>query len=62
MEQLVPVALTQIKRDDALVTYAQRILPEMQAKFVKDCIKRAPEVQGTKSFVSWGVKFAEVLR
>lgn len=47
---------------DTLVEYAQRMVPEVQAKFVKDCITRAPEVQGTKSFVSWGVKFAEVLR
>lgn len=47
---------------DTLVEYAARLAPEMQAKFVKDSITRAPEVQGTKAFVSWGVKFAEVLR
>ena len=47
---------------DSLVEYAQRLLPEMQAKFVRDCITRAPEVQGTKAFVAWGMKFAEVLR
>jgi hypothetical protein len=47
---------------DVLVEYAQRLAPEMQAKFVKDSITRCPEVQGTKSFVAWGVKFAEVLR
>lgn len=47
---------------DALVTYAKRLPPEMQAKFVKDSMKRKPEVAGTKAFVDWGVKFAEVLR
>lgn len=47
---------------DALVTYAKRLPPEMQAKFVKDSLKRNPDVASTKAFVSWGVKFAEVLR
>jgi hypothetical protein len=47
---------------DALVTYAKRLPPEMQAKFVKDSMKRKPEVASTPAFVQWGVKFAEVLR
>ena len=47
---------------DALVEYAQRLSPEMQGKFVKDSMTRAPEVASTKAFVSWGVKFADVLR
>lgn len=47
---------------DTLVTYAKRLPPEMQAKFVKDSMKRKPEVASTKAFVDWGVKFAEVLR
>lgn len=47
---------------DAQVEYAQRLAPEIQAKFVKDSITRNPEVQGTRAFVTWGVKFAEVLR
>ncbi len=47
---------------DALAEYAQRLFPEIQAKFVKDCITRAPEVQSTRAFVAWGIKFAEVLR
>ena len=47
---------------DALVEYAKRMPPEMQAKFVKDSMKRHPEVAGTPAFVQWGVKFAEVLR
>jgi len=47
---------------DALVTYAKRLPPEMQAKFVKDSMIRCPDVASTKAFVSWGVKFAEVLR
>lgn len=47
---------------DALVTYAKRLPPEMQAKFVKDSIQRNPEVASTKAFVSWGVQFAEALR
>ena len=47
---------------DALVEYAQRLPPEMQAKFVKDSLTRKPEVASTKSFVRWGVKFSEVLR
>jgi len=47
---------------DTLVEYAQRLAPEMQAKFIKDSITRVPEVQGTRSFTEWGVKFAEVLR
>jgi hypothetical protein len=47
---------------DALVTYAKRLPPEMQAKFVKDSMIRTPEVSSTKAFVEWGVKFAEVLR
>lgn len=50
------------KNYDALVEYAQRLTPEMQAKFVKDSSGRKPEVMSTKAFVSWGVKFAEVLR
>ena len=47
---------------DTLVEYAQRLAPEMQAKFIKDSITRTPEVQGTRAFTEWGVKFAEVLR
>jgi len=47
---------------DTLVEYAQRLAPEMQAKFIKDSITRVPEVQGTSSFTTWGIKFAEVLR
>lgn len=47
---------------DALVTYAKRLPAEMQAKFVKDSLKRKPEVASTRAFVEWGVKFAEVLR
>lgn len=47
---------------DALVEYAKRLPPEMQAKFVKDSMIRKPEVANTKAFVAWGVKFAEVLR
>lgn len=47
---------------DALVEYAQRLTPEMQGKFVKDSMTRAPEVASTKAFVTWGVKFADVLR
>ena len=47
---------------DALVTYAKRLPPEMQAKFVKSSMQRNPEVASTKAFVDWGVKFAEVLR
>jgi hypothetical protein len=47
---------------EALVKYGKRLPPEMQAKFVKDSITRHPEVASTKSFVEWGVKFAEVLR
>lgn len=47
---------------DALVEYAKRLPAEMQAKFVKDSMKRKPEVASTKAFVAWGVKFAEVLR
>lgn len=47
---------------DALVTYAKRLPPEMQAKFVKDSMVRKPEVASTKAFTEWGVKFAEVLR
>lgn len=47
---------------DALVEYAKRTYPEIQAKFVKDCMERAPEVASTQAFTKWGVKFAEVLR
>ena len=47
---------------DTLVTYAKRLPPEMQAKFVKDSLTRKPEVSSTSAFVKWGVKFAEVLR
>lgn len=47
---------------DALVEYAKRLPPEMQAKFVKDSMKRNPETASTPAFVQWGVKFAEVLR
>jgi hypothetical protein len=47
---------------DALVVYAQRLAPEMQAKFVKDSMVRAPEVVSTNAFVTWGVKFSDVMR
>ena len=47
---------------DALVEYAKRMPPEMQAKFVRDSMTRKPEVASTRAFVEWGVKFAEVLR
>jgi hypothetical protein len=47
---------------DALVEYAKRLPPEMQAKFVKDSLIRKPEVANTKAFTAWGVKFGEVLR
>lgn len=47
---------------DSLVEYGKRLVPEMQAKFVKDSMTRCPEVCNTRAFVEWGVKFAEVLR
>lgn len=47
---------------DALVTYAQRMPPELQAKFVKDSVQRDASVASTRAFVKWGVKFADVLR
>lgn len=47
---------------DALVEYAMRLPPEMQAKFVCDSLSRKPEVASTSSFVTWGVRFASVLR
>ena len=47
---------------DTMVEYAQRMPPEMQAKFVKDSMQRKPEVVSTRAFTAWGVKFAEVLR
>lgn len=47
---------------DGLVDYAQRLPPELQAKFVKDSLKRCPAIASTRAFVQWGVKFAEVLR
>jgi hypothetical protein len=47
---------------DTLVEYAQRIVPEMQAKFVKDSMTRCPEITNTRAFTTWGIKFAEVLR
>jgi hypothetical protein len=54
--------ISSVNSFDALVTYAKRLPAEMQAKFVKDSLNRHPEVAGTKAFVDWGVKFADVLR
>jgi hypothetical protein len=47
---------------DSVCIYAERMPPEFQAMLVKDAMRIAPEVTSTKAFVSWGVKFAEVLR
>lgn len=47
---------------DAICTYMQRVRPEFQAMLVKDAMRQHPEITSTKAFVSWGVKFAEVLR
>lgn len=47
---------------DSVCAYADRIPPEFQAMLVKDAMRIAPEVASTKAFVSWGVKFADVLR
>jgi hypothetical protein len=47
---------------DSVCKYAERIPPEFQAMLVKDAMTIAPEITSTKAFVSWGVKFAEVLR
>lgn len=47
---------------DAVAEYAGRLPEELQAYLVKDAIRRQPGITSTKAFVSWGVKFAEVLR
>lgn len=47
---------------DSVCKYAERIPPEFQAMLVKDAMRLSPEVTSTKAFVSWGVKFADVLR
>lgn len=47
---------------DSITVYADRIPPEFQAMLVKDAMRIAPEVTSTKAFVTWGVKFADVLR
>lgn len=47
---------------DSICTYMQRVPPEFQAMLVKDAMRQHPEIVSTKAFVSWGVKFAEVLR
>ena len=47
---------------ESVCKYADRLPPEFQAMLVKDAMRIAPEVTSTKAFVTWGVKFAEVLR
>jgi hypothetical protein len=47
---------------DAICTYMERVPPEFQAMCVKDAMRQHPEVTSTKAFVTWGVKFASVLR
>ena len=55
-------SISAVDNFDAIATYADRMPPEFQAMLVKDAMRITPDICHTKAFISWGVKFSEVLR
>jgi hypothetical protein len=54
---------TTVNNFDSIAIYMERTPPEFQAMLVKDALRQTKQaIASTKAFVSWGVKFAEVLR
>lgn len=54
---------TTVDNFDSIAIYMERTPPEFQAMLVKDALRTTKQaIASTKAFVTWGVKFAEVLR